>query len=225
LGKAEAEAGYVGPCPRLSNDLQSSAVLETADMSNLPSIELIAREAFETGMEILQIIDLMERQNTGRINGNISDSGAARAGITIRNSLTTRLVILVAGAFAITRPGDKHLRKGFQEMNDPRLRSQLAMNQIAFADAGAMFQRLQNDPRMATVKHFRYKSAAHSAIPAPGTRPPQYGEMFSFAKDVAATMEKFAIGVGVATETLVDTEDVRIESSQKFWEPWELLRS
>jgi len=50
-------------------------------------IAAIAREAFQTGMEILQIIELMERQNTGRINGNISDSGAARAGITIRNSM------------------------------------------------------------------------------------------------------------------------------------------
>jgi hypothetical protein len=166
----------------------------------------------------------MERQNTGRINGNISDSGAARAGITIRNSMTTRLVILVAGAFAKTRPGDKHLRKGLEEMKDLGLRNQLKMNQTAFADAEAMFQRLQNDPRMATVKHFRDKSTAHSADPVPGMRPPQYAEMFDFAKEVAATMEKFAIGVGVTTETLADTEDWRIESSQRFWEPWEFLR-
>jgi hypothetical protein len=193
-------------------------------MSKLSSIEAIAKEAFETGMEILQLIELMERQNTGRINGNISDSGAARAGITIRNSMTARLVILVAGAFANTRPGDKHLRKGFQEMKDLSLRNQLAMNQTAFADAEAMFQRLQNDPRMATVKHFRDKSTAHSADPVPGMRPPQYGEMFDFAKEVAITMEKFAIGVGVTTETLADTEDWRIDSSQKFWEPWEFLR-
>jgi hypothetical protein len=66
-------------------------------------------------MEILQLIELMKGQNTGRINGNISESGAARAGITVRNSLTTRLVILVAGAFAPTRPDDKHLRKGFKD--------------------------------------------------------------------------------------------------------------
>jgi hypothetical protein len=193
-------------------------------MSKLSSIETIAKEAFETGMEILQLIELMERQNTGRINGNISDSGAARAGITVRNSMTTRLVILVAGAFANTRAGDKHLRKGFQEMKAASLRNQLPMNQTAFADAEAMFQRLQNDPRMATIKHFRDKSTAHSANPAPGMRPPQYGEMFNFAKEVAATMGKFAIGVGVTTETLADTEDWRIESSQKFWEPWEFLR-
>ena len=138
--------------------------------------------------------------------------------------MTTRLVILVAGAFAIPRPGDKHLRKGFQEMKEPRLRNQFAMNQTAFADAEAMFQRLQNDPRMATVKHFRDKSTAHCSHSRAEIRPPQYGEMFDFAKEVAAIMEKFAMGVGVTTETLADTEDWRMDSSQKFWEPWEFLR-
>ena len=54
-----------------------------------------AKEALETGLEILQHIELMQRQNTGRINGNLSDSGAARAGMTIRSSMITRLVILV----------------------------------------------------------------------------------------------------------------------------------
>ena len=193
-------------------------------MSKLDSIKAIAKEAFQTGMEILQLVDLIERQNTGRINGNISDSGAARAGITIRNSMITRLVILAAGAFANTRTGDKHLRKGFEEIKDPGLRSQLAMNQQAFAEAEAMWQRLLTDPRFATIKHFRDKSTAHTADPAQGMRPPQYNEMFDFAKEVATTMEKFAIGVGVTTETLADTEDWRIDSSQRFWEPWEFLR-
>jgi hypothetical protein len=75
------------------------------------AVVAMAREAFQTGMEILQLIELMERQNTGRINGNINESGAARAGITVRNSMITRLVILVAGAFSKTRPGDAACRR------------------------------------------------------------------------------------------------------------------
>jgi hypothetical protein len=175
-------------------------------------------------MEILQIIELMERQNTGRINGNISDSGAARAGITIRNSMITRLVILVGGAFSPTRPGDRHLRKGFEEMADMTVRGQLSMDTQAFADAERAWQALQADPRLATIKHFRDKFTAHSADPIKGMQLPNYGETFDFAKEVAAVMEKFAIGVGVTTEKLSDTEDRRVESSQKFWEPWEFLR-
>ena len=186
------------------------------------SIEAIAREAFETGMEVLELIELMERQNTGRINGNISDSGAARAAITIRNSLMARLVILVAGAFSNTRPGDRHLRMGFKAMADPTLRSQLRMNAQAFADAESMWRVLQADPRLAVIKHFRDKQTAHSADPK--MRPPTWGETFAFAKEVAAVMENFAIGVGVTTEKFSATEDWRIESSQNFWVPWESLR-
>jgi hypothetical protein len=89
------------------------------------------------------------------------------------------------------------------------------MNQIAFAEAEAMFQRLETDPRMKTVKHFRDKYTAHSAHPAPGMRPPNYGEMFAFSKEVATAMEKFAIGVGVTTELLADTEDWRIDATPR----------
>ncbi len=40
------------------------------------------------------------------------------------------------------------------------------------------------------------------------------GEMFDFAKQVAAVMEKFAIGVGVTTEKLSDTDDWRITAAE-----------
>jgi AbiU2 len=192
--------------------------------SKTDSIEAIAREAFQTGMEILQLVELMERQNTGRINGNISDSGAGRAGITVRNAMITRLVILVAGAFAPTRAGDRHLKKGFEDMADPNLRSLLKMDTQAFSRAEALWNKLKTDPRHDVIKHFRDKSTAHLADQKPGVPPPQYGQMFDFAKEVATTMEQFAIGVGVTTEVLNDTADWRIDSSQKFWEPWEYLR-
>ena len=187
-------------------------------------VSTMATEAFETGMEILQLVELMERQNSGRINGNLSASGAARAAMAIRNSMIARLVILVAGAFSPTRPGDKHLRRGFEEMSHASVRSQLSMDAQAFADAQGRWQALQADPRLTAIKHFRDKYTAHSAAPKTGIAPPQYGEMFDFAREVATVMEKFAIGVGVTTELLSDTENWRIESSQKFWEPWEFLR-
>jgi transposase len=39
----------------------------------------------------------------------------AKADMVVRNSMITRLVILVAEAFASTRPGDRHLRKAFED--------------------------------------------------------------------------------------------------------------
>jgi hypothetical protein len=49
-----------------------------------------SEEAWATALEILQIIELMERQNTGRINTNLTDSGVASAGSTIRNCMIAR---------------------------------------------------------------------------------------------------------------------------------------
>lgn len=200
-------------------------IVQKPTHADVTSVTAIAISAHQDGMEILQLIELMERQNTGRINGNLNDSGAARAGITIRNAMTARLVILVAGAFARTRKGDKHLRKGFQEMADANLRKKLSMDHVAFSEAEALFNQLESDPRQAIIKHFRDKYTAHSAEPLQGVRPPQWGEMFNFAREVATAMEKFAIGVGVTKEKLSETEDWRVDSSQKFWEPWELLRN
>jgi hypothetical protein len=184
----------------------------------------MAREAFQAAMEILQIVELMERQNTGRINGNISDSGAARAGISIRNSMITRLVILVAGAFAHTRRDDRHLRKAFEEVSDVNVRRHLKIDKDVLSDAEARWQVLQTDPRITAIKHFRDKFTAHSADPVQGMPLPNFGDTFAFAKELTAVMERFAIGVGTTTEKLSDTEDWRVESAQKFWEPWEFLR-
>jgi AbiU2 len=198
--------------------------MTAAGVRRVLKLHEMAREAFQAAMEILQIVELMERQNTGRINGNLSDSGAARAGISIRNSMITRLVILVAGAFAHTRRDDRHLRKAFEEVSDVNVRRHLNIDKSVLADAEARWQVLQADPRLTAIKHFRDKFTAHSADPAQGMPLPNFGDMFAFAKELTAVMERFAIGVGTTTEKLSDTDDWRVESAQKFWEPWEFLR-
>jgi hypothetical protein len=170
-------------------------------MNGRPSIEEIGEEAFSTALEILQLVELIEKQNTGRINGNLSDSGAGRAAETVRNSMISRLVLLVAGAFAPTRPGDRHLRKGFEEVSKPSARNALNKpDPTTLNEADALWQTIQSDPRMATIKHFRDKFTAHSAHPLKGVPLPEFGETFEFARALAKVMEKFALGVGAAPE-------------------------
>jgi hypothetical protein len=41
--------------------------------------------------------------------------------------------------------------------------------------------------------------------------PPQFGEMFDFAKELAEVMESFVLGVGFTTEELSDTADWRLD--------------
>jgi hypothetical protein len=87
------------------------------------SVNEIARDGFLSALEILQLIEVMEIQNGGRTNANISDSGAGRAGIVVRNSLISRITLLVAGAFSPARRDDRHLRRAFELLRDPQIRA------------------------------------------------------------------------------------------------------
>lgn len=190
--------------------------------------EEIAKEAFTTGLEILQLIEVMEKQNTGQINGNLSDSGAARAGHVVRNSLISRITLLTAGAYSSTRAGDRHLRAGFDLLQAPALRQQIAFGgrrAAQIASFEATWARLNADPRLATVKHFRDKKTAHSASLKPGVKIPSYNDMFSFAKETAVAMEQYAHAVGVTYELLSESNDDALSSAQAFWEPWETFRA
>ena len=188
--------------------------------------EEIAREGFLTALEILQLIEVMELQNRGRIIANISDSGAARAGIVVRNSLVSRITLLVAGAFSPVRRGDKHLRQAFELLDDPETRASIERRGSAklLREALDSWNELNADPLLRTVKHFRDKYTAHSAEPNANIPIPNYTDFFAFARKTAALMEKLAHATGVTAEKLEETADWRIASAQKFWDPWEFLR-
>lgn len=187
----------------------------------------IAEKAFIEGLEILQIIELMQKQNTGRINGNLTDGGAARAGVVIRNSLISRLTLLTAGAMSpVNRADDRHVRKAVELLQDPTVRRDVQSmggqpNRIAQFER--LWAELDADPRRTVVKHFRDKWTAHSAVPNPQIRPPTYDEMFAFSKAIAGAIESFAHAVGVTRESHQDTMDEMISASQEFWRPWEFM--
>ncbi len=190
------------------------------------SVNLIARDGFLAALEILQLIEVMEKQNQGRINANLSDSDAARAGIVVRNSLVARITLLVAGAFSPARRDDKHLRRAFELLRDPTIRAAIEKDGSAqvLQEAIDLWNKLNADPSLPMIKHFRDKFTAHSSKPDENIPIPNYNEFFSFAKKTAGLMEKLAHGVGGTTETLEETADWRLSSAQAFWEPWELLR-
>jgi hypothetical protein len=190
------------------------------------SVNLIARDGFLAALEILQLIEVMEKQNQGRINANLSDSDAARAGIVVRNSLVARITLLVAGAFSPARREDKHLRRAFELLRDPAIRAAIEKDGSAqvLQEAIDLWNTLNTDPSLPIIKHFRDKFTAHSSKPDENISIPNYNEFFSFAKKTAGLMEKLAHGVGGTTETLYETADWRLASAQAFWEPWELFR-
>jgi hypothetical protein len=178
-------------------------------------------------MELLQIVEVMERQNTGRINGNLSDFGAARAGIVVRNGLMARLVLLAAGAFSpIQGPGDRHFKQAMILLTDPVIRQdvEISGSPTEINSTLQRWQELEADPRRVVIKHFRDKLTAHTAVRNSSIPLPKYGEMFSFSRELASLLEAFANATRTTSEKLSESDDFSLASAQAFWEPWEYMR-
>lgn len=187
----------------------------------------VTSQGFLAAMEILQIIETMERLNFGDIINNINRAEAARAGTVVMNGLLSRLVLLVAGAFAPVRhPGDRHLRQAVISLRSKTDRSSPTNLRLStkFSAALLHWDRLELDPRQLVIKHFRDKSTAHIATPNPGISKPKYDELFGFARELASLFEMFAEAAGTLPEPLSETQEYRIDSSEAFWRPWERAR-
>ncbi|WP_156464203.1 hypothetical protein [Afipia sp. Root123D2] len=187
-------------------------------------VQLVAEEAYSHALEILQLLELIQQQNRNRINVHLNQAGASQAANTNRNSLITRLTILVAGCYSPCRKGDKHLRVAFEILRDhPGIRGQIAAkgDEKGLAEAEKSWNQLLNDDRKKRAVHFRDKFTAHNAEPDPDIPPPQYDEFFEFASETASLIEKLALGVGGQGDSLDKRRDEFATSAHRFWEPWE----
>jgi hypothetical protein len=116
--------------------------------------EIASRAYGADALEILLLIETMEVQNTDPVNKNLSDAGAAQAGIIVRNSLLTRLVILVSREYGKARAGDLSLQRAFDLLKDPIVRATFAGRGfgITLLDAETYWQQCNGDHRLHTVK-------------------------------------------------------------------------
>jgi hypothetical protein len=186
----------------------------------------IALKSFANALEIVQLIEVMQQQNRNRINDNLSEVGAARAAIVVRNSLIARITLLVAGAFSPTRDGDRHPRKAFELLEDQNVRLELEKSgsKDTLDEAILLWTKLTEHDQLPVVKHFRDKFTAHSADPKDGMPLPSYDEFFDLARATTEVMEKLAHATRATSETLEELRDEMASSAQAFWEPWEFSR-
>jgi hypothetical protein len=184
----------------------------------------IAHQGFLDALEIIALIEVMERQNQGRVVGKLSDAGAASAGIVIRNALITRITILVARPFAPLRKGDLHLRRAFDELlKVPDVRQHIDRGgaNSDLIEAERLWKDALADHERAKIEHFRHKHTAHLGEPKHGVANPEYEQFFSFARKIARVMEKLAHAVGGTSETLDEHYNDFIQAAQVFWKPWD----
>lgn len=67
----------------------------------------VAKQALEDAKEITVLLGIIREQNAGGVNNRLRDAGAGNAA---QDALITRLVILVARAYAKPRHGDRHVQ-------------------------------------------------------------------------------------------------------------------
>jgi hypothetical protein len=190
--------------------------MTTSRRAAVAQVRQIGNIALQNALEILLLIELLETQNGNGINESISDAGAGGAGIVVRNSLITRLVLLVSQCCSIPRPRDLHLERGFDLLEEAS--GDLNHDSQAIAEAQAYFARCKGDARREKVKHFRDKYTAH--LGEPKTTPkPAYKEVYSFARDTVTCIEKFAHAIGIA-DTLIADQIEAVPLAVAFWQPW-----
>jgi hypothetical protein len=182
--------------------------------------EIASRAYGIDALEILLLIETMEVQNTDPVNKNLSDAGAAQAGIIVRNSLLTRLVIMVSREYGKGRPGDLSLQRAFDLLKIPEVRAEFVGRGLGatLIDAETYWQQCNGDHRLRTVRHYRDKFTAH--IGAPLNIPlPKYKDVFAFAQRTVTAMEILARAIGLANVPVRDQVDAR-PAAEFFWRPW-----
>jgi hypothetical protein len=186
-------------------------------MTCTDTVEEIATNAYKDALEIHQLIQMLEVQNSAGVNDNLVAKGANNAAFAIRNSLITRLVLLVSRAYGLTRDGDLHLQKGFELLQrNKQVRSVFDGSKVKAAED--FWGRCKGDHRRPKLQHFRDKFTAHLGEPE-DIELPAYKELFDFAIMTATAMEKFAFAAGVANVPVSEQVDAK-SVARNFWAPW-----
>jgi hypothetical protein len=185
-------------------------------------VDKISDDGFVDGIEIRQIIELLEVQNNGGSNEAISKTEANTAAMMLRNSLITRLVLLVSRIYAPSRKDDMHVGRAFELLKDTAVKAEIETRgpEGSLNEALEIWRKLKADHRLPKVKQFRDKYTAHLGKPNPQIPLPEFQELFSFARETTVLLDQLARATGTRTEGL-DTWDYQVRASaEAFWAPW-----
>jgi hypothetical protein len=186
------------------------------------TVREIAGRAYTDAIEILALIEVLEVGNKPEISENINRANAGRAAQRIKDSLFTRLHMLVARAYARSREGDRHLRRAFDLLEDGKVLHAVATSETKaqLADALILWRRCVSDHRLEAFLHFRDKYLAHLGVPKDGIPVPIVKDVFDIARATASAAEKLAHATGATSIDLNTQLRAFTESAIKFWHPW-----
>lgn len=182
----------------------------------------ICDRGYSDAIEIRQLVELLKSENVGEAFIHLANRDGETAGMILRNSLLSRLVILVTRVYSIPRSDDLHLGRAIQLLGDSSVRKEIETRGPtgSLASALADWERLSADDRLKVVKHFRDKFTAHLGRPSPDVSPPEFGLLSQFAYETSVLLDRFALATGERFES-VDTWNEQIRNAANiFWKPW-----
>jgi hypothetical protein len=186
----------------------------------IETVRSIVGAAREHGIEMVALMALMETQNKGGVNQKLSDAGAARAAMVVRNAMLSRLSTMVCREFA--RPGDNdlHIGRAIKLLTGNTL---VYFDHVGSADeiklAIAQWKKLRGDHRHERIKDFRDKVAVHFGISRVVIPKPTYVELYAFCEETIDLVDHLVAGVGMTKVKIRANMDAQ-EQAIAFWRPW-----
>lgn len=182
----------------------------------------ISDQGFGDAIEIRQIVQLLQIQNSQQVRESLEENDAETAALIVRNSLLTRLVLLISRAFSDSRDSDLHIGRAIALLKDGAVRAEIETRGPpgSVTHALEIWTRLKGDHRLWSILHFRDKYTAHLGNPKPHISLPEYQQKFDFAREASNLMSVLAIATGAKTEGIDTWDDELHLSASSFWSPW-----
>jgi hypothetical protein len=185
-----------------------------------PTVQLvrdIASYAFTDAIDIMQVIETLEASNDPAVVGAINAARVGNVAECISRALWSRLVGVVARAYAPSKPGDLHAQRAFDLLKDQDIRTGLEKigDPAALSAAVTQWGRCRDDHRRGSIKEFRDKQIAHwGTLKAP---PPIINDIFAVSRMTATAMTLLANGSGVVALSL-DSQVMNYRgAADRFW--------
>lgn len=182
-------------------------------------VRKIISGALIDAQEIFVLIELLRQQNSGSINDSLNKVNAGGSGITIRNALISRLVLLTARCYSPVRKGDRHLHRGIDILADTSIRLSFSNNQTLIQDAIDRFKKHKTDPRQQRLKHFRDKFTAHISEPLNDVSLLTYTDLFEISDLTAQCIEDVSVSLKLFDSSIREAAKAD-QLAGAFWKPW-----
>jgi hypothetical protein len=194
----------------------------TFEPNHVETVRNIINLALGDGMEIVVVMALLQIGNENGVSANLSNAGAAQAGIIVRNSLFTRLILMVTREFASpSREGDLHIGRAFELLKGDTLAIfQGVGSPDDISAATDQWKKLRDDQRLNSLIHFRDKKTAHLGSSKPNIPAAINKDLFALGEATVDLIDRPAKGAAMANVKIRDNVDAK-PTAAAFWKPWQ----